>query len=164
MCSFDAPGFPIRHLTRAEFQKGKDAYDYSQGIGRYDARKLEAVLQSIGVILPMDLDLLGYMESVAPIGGAIQGTPSFPLMEFLLLMDKIKGDWLAKRKEDTDMLDAFVAMGGRNDKSGHVEIGILKETIQVCCCIGGVLSLSLNPPPLFPPCVRGVLRAVCSVV
>jgi hypothetical protein len=28
------------------------------------------------------------------------------------------------------MLDAFVAMGGRNDKSGHVEIGILKETIQ----------------------------------
>ena len=128
MVSYDDPECPIRHLTRTEFENGKDTFDSCQGIGRYDARKLEEVLQSIGVAIPMDMDLRQYMQSVAPVGVQGQGVPGFPLMEFLLLMDKIKGDHLANlRHGDADMLDAFVALGGHSDKSGGVPIGVLRS-------------------------------------
>jgi Ca2+-binding EF-hand superfamily protein len=57
------------------------------------------------------------------------GSGSIEFPEFLKVIEAQK-EASAAQNDESDLIDAFVAMGGLTDKSGHVEAERLRRTIK----------------------------------
>lgn len=57
------------------------------------------------------------------------GSGSIEFPEFLKVIEAQK-EAATAQNDESDLIDAFVAMGGMNDKSGHVEAEKLRRTIK----------------------------------
>ena len=71
--------------------------------------------------------ILGWIEMLNEVDDDGSGGIEFP--EFLKVIDSQKAK-LASDHDESDMIDAFVAMGGGADRSGNVEAEKLRRTIK----------------------------------
>eukprot|EP00659_Diplonema_papillatum_P022213 gene22213-34089_t len=151
---------PDSSLTRKELQWLKRTYDEEASkIALYtDVMSLKSTLQKHGIARGIDFDeLLDALEQAKRLVSSVhaEATPSrrsgnyLTLAEFIMLCDVLKARE-AKRgggpQNDDDFLDAFIAMGGTDDKSGTVTLDYLQRT-------AGLFQLSFD---------AGVLPAAAS--
>jgi Ca2+-binding EF-hand superfamily protein len=91
--------------------------------GTIDAWELKETLKAMGQN-PTDEEVFQMLSQVDDDGS---GSIEFP--EFLKVIEAQK-EASAAQNDESDLIDAFVAMGGLTDKSGHVEAEKLRRTIK----------------------------------
>jgi len=112
-------------LTQEEIDKCREAFERfdKDGSGTIDAWELKETLKAMGQN-PTDEEVFQMLSQVDDDGS---GSIEFP--EFLKVIEAQK-EASAAQNDESDLIDAFVAMGGLTDKSGHVEAEKLRRTIK----------------------------------
>ncbi len=93
------------------------------GSGTIDAWELKETLKAMGQN-PTDEEVFQMLSQVDDDGS---GSIEFP--EFLKVIEAQK-EASAAQNDESDLIDAFVSMGGNPDKSGHVEAERLRRSIK----------------------------------
>jgi calmodulin len=103
-------------LTQEETVRCRDAFGLfdKDGSGMIDAWELKEALKAMGQH-PTDEEV---MQILSGVDGDRSGGIDF--VEFLRVIENQK-EQAVKATDDSDLLDAFVALGGRSDKSGQIE-------------------------------------------
>ncbi|KAK9809046.1 hypothetical protein WJX72_008371 [[Myrmecia] bisecta] len=91
--------------------------------GTIDAKELKLVLQALGQA-PSDEELF---VMISQVDEDRSGEIEFP--EFLKVVEKQKKD-AAQQNDETDTVEAFVALGGNHDKTGTVSVDTLRRTVK----------------------------------
>lgn len=107
-------------LTQEETVRCRDAFGLfdKDGSGMIDAWELKEALKAMGQH-PTDEEV---MQILSGVDG--DGSGGIDFVEFLRVIETQK-EQAVKATDDSDLLDAFVALGGRADKSGQIETGKL---------------------------------------
>jgi calmodulin len=116
---------PGQNLTQEEIDSCRDAflqYDKDRS-GTIDQWELKAVLEAMGQ-QPTDEEIFQMINDVDD-----NASGSIDFSEFLTVVAMQK-DRVANFDDETDILDAFVALGGQADKSGHVNSETLVKIIK----------------------------------
>jgi Ca2+-binding EF-hand superfamily protein len=102
-------------LTQEETVRCRDAFGLfdKDGSGMIDAWELKEALKAMGQH-PTDEEVMQILSGVDGDGNGID------FVEFLRVIENQK-EQAVKATDDSDLLDAFVALGGRADKSGQIE-------------------------------------------
>jgi calmodulin len=110
----------IPMLTQEETVRCRDAFGLfdKDGSGMIDAWELKEALKAMGQH-PTDEEV---MQILSGVDG--DGSGGIDFVEFLRVIENQK-EQAVKATDDSDLLDAFVALGGRSDKSGQIETGKL---------------------------------------
>ncbi len=106
-------------LTQEETVRCRDAFGLfdKDGSGMIDAWELKEALKAMGQH-PTDEEVMQILSGVDGDGNGID------FVEFLRVIENQK-EQAVKATDDSDLLDAFVALGGRADKGGQIETGKL---------------------------------------
>ncbi|CAD7945164.1 unnamed protein product [Amoebophrya sp. A120] len=113
-------------LEEAFIQKCREAFNTfdADGSGTIDTQEMKLLLESIGESLTEE-ELFRFMADVDE-----DGTGEIEFAEFLRAFEKQRGVNVAI-EDELDTIDAFVALGGNEDKSGFVEqkrlVAVVKE-------------------------------------
>ena len=109
-------------LTREEIQTCRDAFDRfdKDGSGSVDLMELKASLNGLGA-QPSEEELHMMIQQVDE-----DGSNEIHFAEFLKIIEAHKARQSGTDQDDADTLEAFVALGGKADKSG----GVLLEKIS----------------------------------
>ncbi|CAM9595282.1 unnamed protein product [Ectocarpus sp. 8 AP-2014] len=113
-------------LTQEEIDGCRDAFlafDKDRS-GNIDVWELRQVLEAMGQ-KPTEEELF---QMISEVDDNMSGSIDFP--EFLKVIENQKTR-AQNFDDETDMIDAFVACGGRMDKTGHVKRGALVKIIKV---------------------------------
>ena len=107
-------------LTQEETVRCRDAFGLfdKDGSGMIDAWELKEALRAMGQH-PTDEEV---MQILSGVDG--DGSGGIDFVEFLRVIENQK-EQAVKATDDSDLLDAFVALGGRSDKGGQIETGKL---------------------------------------
>jgi len=108
--------------VRAQCREAFERFD-KDGSGTIDAWELKETLKAMGQN-PTDEEVFQMLSQVDDDGS---GSIEFP--EFLKVIEAQK-EAASAQNDESDLIDAFVAMGGNPDKSGHVEAEKLRRTIK----------------------------------
>mmetsp|Transcript_28858 Transcript_28858/g.81287 ORF Transcript_28858/g.81287 Transcript_28858/m.81287 type:complete len:154 (+) Transcript_28858:155-616(+) len=92
------------------------------GSGTIDSKELKQVLNALGQN-PSDEDIFNMIREVDE-----DESGEIELEEFLIVVSKAKET--VSNSDDTDILAAFVAMGGSEDGSGEVSVDKLLSTVK----------------------------------
>ena len=111
-------------LSKVEMEQCREAFLKfdKDGSGTIDSSELKATLQSLGQS-PTDEELF---DMIAQVDEDASGEIEFS--EFLQVIS-LQKEAAAKLGDETDTLEAFAALGGNIDKSGHVDADKLSATI-----------------------------------
>lgn len=103
-------------LEEAFIQKCREAFNTfdADGSGTIDTQEMKLLLESIGESLTEE-ELFRFMADVDE-----DGTGEIEFAEFLRAFEKQRGVNV-DLEDELDTIDAFVALGGNEDKSGFVE-------------------------------------------
>mmetsp|Transcript_12924 Transcript_12924/g.31488 ORF Transcript_12924/g.31488 Transcript_12924/m.31488 type:complete len:149 (-) Transcript_12924:2025-2471(-) len=113
-------------LEEAFIQKCREAFNTfdADGSGTIDTQEMKLLLESIGESLTEE-ELFRFMADVDE-----DGTGEIEFAEFLRAFEKQRGVNVAI-EDELDTIDAFVALGGNEDKTGFVEqkklVAVVKE-------------------------------------
>ncbi|GAQ84349.1 calmodulin [Klebsormidium nitens] len=112
-------------LTQAEIDGCREAFSRfdRDGSGTIDATELRATLEALGQ-KPTDEELF---LMIAQVDEDNSGEIEFP--EFLKVIENQK-KVLAAMGDETDTLDAFIALGGESDKRGQISTEKLRAVIK----------------------------------
>jgi len=113
---------PWPPLPCSQCREAFERFD-KDGSGTIDAWELKETLKAMGQN-PTDEEVFQMLSQVDDDGS---GSIEFP--EFLKVIEAQK-DAASAQNDESDLIDAFVAMGGNPDKSGHVEAEKLRRTIK----------------------------------
>lgn len=110
-------------LEEAFIQKCREAFNTfdADGSGTIDTQEMKLLLESIGESLTEE-ELFRFMADVDE-----DGTGEIEFAEFLRAFEKQRGVNV-DMEDELDTIDAFVALGGCEDKTGFVE---QKKLVQV---------------------------------
>merc|ERR1712087_168242 len=95
----------------------------ADGSGTIDTQEMKLLLESIGESLTEE-ELFRFMADVDE-----DGTGEIEFAEFLRAFEKQRGG-AQELEDELDTLDAFVALGGEPDKSGHVDSDRLVSVVK----------------------------------
>eukprot|EP00501_MAST-03F_sp_TOSAG23-6_P002027 GSMAST32.ASY1.ANO1.2115.1 assembled CDS len=112
-------------LTQEEIDSCRDAflqYDKDRS-GTIDQWELKAVLEAMGQ-QPTDEEIFQMINDVDD-----NASGSIDFSEFLTVI-KMQKSRASNVDDESDILDAFVALGGESDKSGHVNSETLVKIIK----------------------------------
>ena len=103
-------------LEEAFIQKCREAFNTfdADGSGTIDTQEMKLLLESIGESLTEE-ELFRFMADVDE-----DGTGEIEFAEFLRAFEKQRGVNV-DLEDELDTVDAFVALGGNEDKTGFVE-------------------------------------------
>lgn len=103
-------------LEEAFIQKCREAFNTfdADGSGTIDTQEMKLLLESIGESLTEE-ELFRFMADVDE-----DGTGEIEFAEFLRAFEKQRGVNV-DMEDELDTIDAFVALGGNEDKTGFVE-------------------------------------------
>ena len=106
-------------------QKCRDAFNTfdADGSGTIDTQEMRLLLEAIGEN-PTEEELLRFMADVDE-----GGKGEIEFSEFLRAFEKQRGGSLSK-DEESDILNAFAALGGNVDKSGFLDNSKMVSTIR----------------------------------
>lgn len=113
-------------LTQEEIDGCREAFltfDKDRS-GTIDVWELRQVLESMGQV-PTEEELF---QMISEVDDNMSGSIDFG--EFLKVVESQKLRGLSSDDEENDMIDAFVACGGRTDKTGHVKRETLVKIIK----------------------------------
>jgi len=112
-------------LAQDEIDKCREAFARfdKDNSGTIDASELKHTLIAIGQN-PTDEEIFTMIAQVDD-----DGSGCIELSEFLKVYERQK-QIQNEADDETDLIDAFVAMGGNSDKSGRVEAEKLRKTIK----------------------------------
>ncbi|KAG8458016.1 hypothetical protein KFE25_007223 [Diacronema lutheri] len=112
-------------LTNEEIEACREAFQKfdRDGSGAIDSFELRATLQSMGQ-QPTDEELF---DMIAEVDADGSGEIDFP--EFLKVMIAQK-EKQAAASDESDTIDAFVALGGAPDKSGDISADKLRKVVR----------------------------------
>jgi Ca2+-binding EF-hand superfamily protein len=115
----------VAMLTQEEIDKCREAFERfdKDGSGTIDAWELKETLKAMGQN-PSDEDIFQMLSQVDDDGS---GAIDFP--EFLKVIEAQK-EKMEAENDETDVLAAWVAMGGNPDKSGQIDTEKLRRTIK----------------------------------
>eukprot|EP00744_Colponema_vietnamica_P001450 GILI01002402.1.p1 GENE.GILI01002402.1~~GILI01002402.1.p1 ORF type:complete len:149 (+),score=45.92 GILI01002402.1:143-589(+) len=125
-------------LTSEEIEKCKQAFEAfdKDGSGTIDCFELRVVLEAMGQN-PTDEEIFQMMSEV---DDDMSGQIDFA--EFLKVIEKQKQS-AQDCEDETDLIDAFVSMGGNPDKSGKVDaeklIRVIKHEFGLTIDIEGLI-------------------------
>jgi calmodulin len=113
------------NLNEDEIEMCREAFERfdKDGSGSIDMWELQATLQAMGQT-PSEEEIYQMISSVDDDGN---GTIDFG--EFLMVIENQKKKF-SEESDDTEMVAAFVAVGGNNDKSGVVKVDLLIKVIK----------------------------------
>eukprot|EP00164_Ancoracysta_twista_P002586 GFYU01003441.1.p2 GENE.GFYU01003441.1~~GFYU01003441.1.p2 ORF type:complete len:151 (+),score=58.41 GFYU01003441.1:221-673(+) len=111
-------------LSQAEIDQCTEVFEKFKGENdRIDVWDVKNVMTELGHS-PTEEELFQMMTAVdAENAGALD----FHGLTKIISLQKTK---VATQSDDTDTVDAFVAMGGNNDKSGEIHVDKLRKTIK----------------------------------
>jgi len=112
-------------LEEAFIQKCREAFNTfdADGSGTIDTQEMKLLLESIGESLTEE-ELFRFMADVDE-----DGTGEIEFAEFLRAFEKQRGVNV-DLEDELDTIDAFVALGGNEDKSGFVEQKKLMSVVK----------------------------------
>mmetsp|Transcript_1420 Transcript_1420/g.4023 ORF Transcript_1420/g.4023 Transcript_1420/m.4023 type:complete len:151 (+) Transcript_1420:85-537(+) len=115
----------VEALTNDEIEACREAFQKfdKDGSGAIDVFELRATLQSMGQE-PTDEELF---DMIAEVDADGSGEIDFP--EFLKVMVAQK-EKHAAASDESDIIDAFIALGGGHDKSGEISTDKLRKVVR----------------------------------
>eukprot|EP00163_Fabomonas_tropica_P027253 TRINITY_DN5194_c0_g1_i1.p1 TRINITY_DN5194_c0_g1~~TRINITY_DN5194_c0_g1_i1.p1 ORF type:complete len:165 (-),score=48.47 TRINITY_DN5194_c0_g1_i1:151-645(-) len=112
-------------LSQDEMDKARAAFEQydADGSGGIDIWELRDALKSLGQE-PTEEELI---QIISEVDDDEKGVIEFPAFLKLVANQKVVHK---SREDDSDTLDAFVALGGKYDKMGHVDTDKLRKYIE----------------------------------
>ncbi|KAG9392736.1 Calcium binding motif EF-hand protein [Carpediemonas membranifera] len=134
-------------LNHVELERAKNAFDSfdKEGTGRVNIWDLRAILEAIGQP-PTDEELISLTGEVEADDDGL-----LPFDEFIKLLEK-KKQTSSRTAEDTDTIEAWVALGGKVDKTGKISIERFQELIDS-------YEMSLNVEAILVSKIEARMRA-----